>query len=71
MLDRSSVEAEKHLTFELSRHSRLLTRWQLPAAAINAQLRAFEATVRREVWRQAMSPPRSGRGPSDGRRGGL
>jgi hypothetical protein len=71
MLDRSPIEAQKHLSFELSRHRRLLTRRRVTAAAINDQLRALEATVRREVWRQAMSPSRSGRGPSGSRRGGL
>jgi hypothetical protein len=71
MLDRSPVEAQKHLSFELSRHRRLLAGRQVPAAAINDQLRALETTVRREVWRLTMLPVRSSHRPSNGRRGGV
>jgi excisionase family DNA binding protein len=71
MLDRSSVEAQKHLSFELSRHRRLLARRQVPAVAIDDQLRALGTTVRCEVWGLAMLPVSSSRRPSDGRRGGM
>jgi hypothetical protein len=70
MIDRPPAEAEKHLRFELSRHRRLLTRWQLSETAIDAQLWAFQGAVRQELRRVAMSPLHKGRGPSDGGRGG-
>ena len=68
MLDRSPVEAEKHLAFELSRHRRLLRRWQLSEPAINAQVEALRSAVRHALRLRMVSPPSGGR-QSDGQRG--
>jgi Family of unknown function (DUF6074) len=54
MLARSSAEAEKHLTFELRRHRRILHHRQLKKDVIEQQLRSLEAAVRMELWRVVM-----------------
>jgi hypothetical protein len=60
MLDRSPLDADKHLTLALGRHRRLLKQKQFPNAVIDAQLRAFEAAVRGELWQRVMLEPRGG-----------
>jgi hypothetical protein len=57
MLERSPVEAEKHLASELRRHRRLLTRKQLSEAAVEVQLRALQGAARAELRRLVMLPP--------------
>ncbi|MGE0037349.1 MAG: DUF6074 family protein [Xanthobacteraceae bacterium] len=57
MLDRSPVEAEKHLTLELSRHERVLRRRRFPEDVIASQVKAFECAVRAVLWRLVISPP--------------
>ena len=66
MLNRSPVEAEKHLASELRRHRRVLARRQLSDAAIKTQLRALESVARSELWRLVMLPPRSGQPTQEG-----
>ncbi len=58
VLARSPSEAEKHLTFELQRHKRILSRRQLAEEIIERQLRALEGAVRAEIWHVVMAPIR-------------
>jgi transcription initiation factor TFIIIB Brf1 subunit/transcription initiation factor TFIIB len=58
MLARVPGEAEKHLTFELLRHKRILSRRQLSEEVIERQLRALEGAVRAKIWHVVMAPIR-------------
>jgi Family of unknown function (DUF6074) len=62
MLARSPTEAERHLSFELKRHRRILRRRQLSDGTIEAELRALGGAVRNELWKSVMAP----RQPSSG-----
>jgi Family of unknown function (DUF6074) len=56
MAARRPVAAEKHLQQQLRRQINVLHRRQMSDQIIDREVRAFESTVRAELWRLVLTP---------------